>query len=46
MIKPKTTFVPFYQIDAFTSQPFGGNPAGVCPLTEWLSDEVMQAIAT
>ncbi|EMX8467894.1 PhzF family phenazine biosynthesis protein [Serratia ureilytica] len=38
--------IPFYQIDAFTSQPFGGNPAGVCPLTEWLSDEVMQAIAT
>lgn len=38
--------IPFYQVDAFTSQPFGGNPAGVCPLTEWLSDETLQAIAS
>lgn len=37
--------IPFYQVDAFTSLPFGGNPAGVCPLTEWLSDELLQAIA-
>jgi PhzF family phenazine biosynthesis protein len=35
----------FYQVDAFASQPFGGNPAGVCPLKEWLPDEVMQKIA-
>ncbi len=34
-----------YQIDAFTSKVFGGNPAAVCPLTNWLSDEVMQNIA-
>jgi PhzF family phenazine biosynthesis protein len=46
MTKPDTTVIPFYQIDAFTSQPFGGNPAGVCPLTEWLSDDLLQAIAT
>ena len=46
MTKPDTTVIPFYQIDAFTSQRFGGNPAGVCPLTEWLSDDVLQAIAT
>lgn len=37
--------IPYYQVDAFTSQPFCGNPAGVCPLTHWLSDEVLQAIA-
>lgn len=37
--------IPFYQVDAFTSRPFGGNPAGVCPLTQWLSDEMLQAIA-
>lgn len=37
--------IPFYQIDAFTSQAFGGNPAGVCMLTHWLDDKVMQAIA-
>lgn len=39
------TLLPFFQIDAFASRPFEGNPAAVMPLTEWLSDEVMQAIA-
>jgi PhzF family phenazine biosynthesis protein len=34
-----------YQIDAFTDRLFGGNPAAVCPLTEWLPDGTMQAIA-
>lgn len=34
-----------YQIDAFASRAFEGNPAAVCPLTEWLDDEVLQAIA-
>jgi len=34
-----------YQIDAFTSHVFHGNPAAVCPLEEWLDDSVMQAIA-
>jgi PhzF family phenazine biosynthesis protein len=37
--------IPLYQIDAFTSRRFGGNPAAVCPLSEWLSDATMQAIA-
>ncbi|MFH1739287.1 MAG: PhzF family phenazine biosynthesis protein [bacterium] len=37
--------IPIYQIDAFTNKLFGGNPAAVCPLEEWLSDERMQAIA-
>ena len=37
--------IPIYQIDAFSSQPFKGNPAAVCPLKEWLPDEVMQSIA-
>ena len=37
--------IPLYQVDAFTSKVFGGNPAAVCPLEEWLSDELMQAIA-
>ena len=35
----------FYQIDAFANKPFEGNPAGVCPLTDWLPDEVMQSVA-
>ncbi|MCK9399965.1 MAG: PhzF family phenazine biosynthesis protein [Bacteroidales bacterium] len=38
-------FLPFYQVDAFTDRLFGGNPAGVCPLDQWLADEVMQKIA-
>ncbi|MGC1330954.1 PhzF family phenazine biosynthesis protein, partial [Pseudomonas sp.] len=34
-----------YQVDAFANRPFGGNPAAVCPLTEWLPDARLQAIA-
>ena len=34
-----------YQVDAFTDKVFSGNPAAVCPLDNWLSDEVMQKIA-
>jgi PhzF family phenazine biosynthesis protein len=37
--------IPLYQIDAFTSRVFGGNPAAVCPLERWLEDGLMQAIA-
>ena len=37
--------LPIYQVDAFASEVFAGNPAAVCPLDAWLSDEVMQAIA-
>lgn len=34
-----------YQVDAFSSSLFGGNPAAVCPLKSWLSAETMQKIA-
>lgn len=34
-----------YQIDAFASRPFTGNPAAVVPLQKWLPDEVMLNIA-
>lgn len=34
-----------YQVDAFADSVFKGNPAAVCPLEAWLSDECMQAIA-
>jgi PhzF family phenazine biosynthesis protein len=37
--------IPIYQADAFTDKLFGGNPAAICPLTEWLPDAVMQQIA-
>ena len=34
-----------YQIDAFTDTLFGGNPAAVIPLDEWLDTAFMQTIA-
>ena len=37
--------IPIYQVDAFASVIFKGNPAAVCPLKEWLPDQVMQNIA-
>src|SRR6201998_3403630 len=37
--------IPIYQADAFTNRLFGGNPAAICPLTEWIPDETMQKIA-
>lgn len=37
--------LPIYQVDAFTSRLFGGNPAAVVTLDAWLPDDVMQAIA-
>lgn len=37
--------IPLYQVDAFTDQPFKGNPAGVCLLSEVRPDAWMQALA-
>jgi len=34
-----------FQIDAFTDKIFGGNPACVVPLDNWLPDEVLLSIA-
>jgi PhzF family phenazine biosynthesis protein len=34
-----------YQVDAFAHRVFEGNPAAVCPLDDWLNDEVLQSIA-
>ena len=39
------TTTPFFQVDAFAERPLGGNQAAVMPLTEWLNDDLMQAIA-
>jgi predicted PhzF superfamily epimerase YddE/YHI9 len=36
---------PIYQLDAFAAARFTGNPAAVCPLPEWLPDEVLQSVA-
>ena len=37
--------LPIYQLDAFTDRAFGGNPAAVCLLDDWLDDATLQAIA-
>lgn len=37
--------IPIYQVDAFTDQPFRGNPAAVCLLEAWPDDSLLQAIA-
>lgn len=37
--------IPIYQVDAFTSELFGGNPAAVCVLQDWLPDHTLQSIA-
>jgi PhzF family phenazine biosynthesis protein len=34
-----------FQVDAFTSELFSGNPAAICLLDEWLPDELMLSIA-
>lgn len=37
--------IPYFEVDAFASKPFRGNPAGFCPLPKWLDDATMQSIA-
>jgi PhzF family phenazine biosynthesis protein len=37
--------VPIFQLDAFATRPFTGNPAAVVLLEEFLDDAVMQAVA-
>ena len=34
-----------FQVDAFTHDLFGGNPAAVIPLEKWIDDELMQKLA-
>ncbi|MCU0375459.1 MAG: PhzF family phenazine biosynthesis protein [Chitinophagaceae bacterium] len=40
-----TIELPIYQVDAFSSGPFTGNPAAVVPLQKWLDEQTMQQIA-
>lgn len=37
--------IKIYQIDAFTDKLFKGNPAAICILNKWISDELMQSIS-
>lgn len=34
-----------FQVDAFTQKVFGGNPAAVVPLDNWIDDAILQKIA-
>ncbi len=37
--------IKLYQVDAFTSNVFRGNPAAICPLESWLDEKLLQNIA-
>ena len=37
--------IDLFQVDAFASVPFKGNPAAVCPMDKWLDDKLLQSIA-
>ena len=37
--------LPIFHVDAFTTSPFAGNPAAVCPLVEWLDDDLLRSVA-
>ena len=37
--------VPIFHLNAFTTHPFAGNPAAVCPLTNWLDDDLLRSVA-
>src|ERR1035438_9246483 len=37
--------VPLFHLDAFTDQPFAGNPAAVCLLNSWLDDTLLLKVA-
>lgn len=37
--------IPYTQVDAFSADPFGGNPAAVMPLSAWIDDDVLLRIA-
>jgi PhzF family phenazine biosynthesis protein len=37
--------IPLFHVDAFTDQPFRGNPAAVCFLDSWLDESLMRGVA-
>ncbi len=38
-------YIDFYMVDAFSNSTFGGNAAAVCPLDEWLPDDLLLKMA-
>lgn len=45
MGKMSTDKIPLYHVDAFTKEPFRGNPAAVCIMGQPVEDELLQSIA-
>lgn len=45
MIQNSLKTLPLFIVDVFAEQKFAGNPAAVCPLSQWLPDATMQSIA-
>ena len=43
--KIKAMRIPLFHVNAFTDQPFRGNPAAVCPLKDWLDDGLLRKVA-
>ena len=43
--KEERMTIPYYHVDAFTSELFGGNPAGVCIVPGFPPESIMQKIA-
>ena len=41
----KAMRIPLFHVDAFTDEPFRGNPAAVCPLLGWLDDWTLRKVA-
>lgn len=37
--------IPLFHANAFTDQPFTGNPAAICPLSVWLDDGMLRKVA-
>lgn len=37
--------IPLFHVNAFTNRAFGGNPAAVCPLQDWLDDALLRKVA-
>jgi PhzF family phenazine biosynthesis protein len=40
-----TVRIPLFHVDAFTEQPFRGNPAAVCFLDSWLDEDRLRKVA-
>jgi PhzF family phenazine biosynthesis protein len=45
MSKINSMQIPLFHVNAFTDQPFRGNPAAVCLLDSWLDDEALREVA-